>query len=161
EDKQVWRGKPCGEHSVRSGYRLLLEESAEVEPTLQQCTQEDESLEHAFRDYQAVKEIWSMLDISWPTEMSCASYKTSVKIMLEVRGKGFRRSDSGDENDIERLLRKVVEDDNRWAEIVEDDNRWAEIGHLHRSGSLGELFPGLEGFLCVKALSTFSNMRVK
>ncbi|MBA0750864.1 hypothetical protein Gogos_002246 [Gossypium gossypioides] len=48
-----------------------------MEPTLQQSTskQEDESLEHAFRDCQAVKEIWSMLDISWPTEMSCASYK--------------------------------------------------------------------------------------
>ncbi|MBA0640340.1 hypothetical protein Goklo_023288, partial [Gossypium klotzschianum] len=65
EDKQAWRGESSGEYSVQSEYKLLLAE----------CTQEDESLEHAFRDCQAVKEIWSMLDISWPTEMSCASYK--------------------------------------------------------------------------------------
>ncbi|MBA0605422.1 hypothetical protein Godav_018004, partial [Gossypium davidsonii] len=65
EDKQAWRGESSGEYSVQSEYKLLLAK----------CTQEDESLEHAFRDCQAVKEIWSMLDISWPTEMSCASYK--------------------------------------------------------------------------------------
>lgn len=35
EDKQAWRGESSGEYSVQSEYKLLLEEFAEVEPTLQ------------------------------------------------------------------------------------------------------------------------------
>lgn len=38
EDKQAWRAQVFGEYSVRSGYKLLLKESAEVEPNLQRST---------------------------------------------------------------------------------------------------------------------------
>ncbi|KAK5824768.1 hypothetical protein PVK06_019552 [Gossypium arboreum] len=51
EDKQAWRAQVFGEYSVRSGYKLLLKESAEVEPNLQRSTSRQEKRLHASKEF--------------------------------------------------------------------------------------------------------------